>query len=729
MANPVAALVDGLRSLFDGGRHRYEAVPAYSSVYGVDEDIYGDDDDEGDDDDDSYNDGYDSDGRRRRRMGVSVSPAYGTTATATANGRRVREPFLYLDPGQMRSAQRQRRRRRNRQQQGRFDSADFKDGVLDSVWARGNRRFLRWTLLATVAGLCFYLGAVISRVLAASMRQGRPAPSCDTTDHGYQCYAGVAQNWGQYAPFFSVPSELEASDGGRDAPRRRPDSSPFAPPPEPVSEDRAVLPFGCRFTFAQVLSRHGGREPTAGKSAAYAALVARILSSVERFEDGPDGAFAFLGDYTYSIGAEELTQFGELQLEHSGAHFYRRYRSLVRALAAEQGGGGGGGGRERKHAADPFVRSADQHRVVLSAIHWIQGFQSARRSDKAYNPKKNKNKNKNKDKNDDDDDSGTLEIVLLPEEAGFNNTLSYNGLCRRFSAHAGTVAQQTFAETFVPAITERLNRGLPGADLSDTETIYLMDLCPFETIADEEVVVAATGEEEEGAGSDTPTTIRRPGGRHLSPFCNLFSEAEWRDYDYYQTLGKWYGFGDGSALGATQGVGFVNELIARLTGRPVDDHTSTNRTMDADPATFPLDAHIYADFSHDNDMANVFAALGLYNSSSSSSSSSSDSMPPSNTTRTEPADMQGYAASWTVPFAARMYVEKMMCDGNAKGKGKGGQDGQDEQDEEFVRILVNDRIMPLPACGSDQYGRCRLSQFVDSLAFARSGGRWDECFA
>ncbi|CAK7273597.1 hypothetical protein SEPCBS119000_005742 [Sporothrix epigloea] len=637
MAGFVTSLADRVRTLLDGRRHHYEAVPSRVQDYGDEDEDY------------DYNTGSfrDENDRRRRRISASV---YGTT---TAGSRRGREPLSYREHSQSR-----------RRRPARLNSS-FSDGVLDSVWARGNRRFLRWTLLATTAVVLIYLGVLFSRITLATLRRGHRPPSCDTVDHGYQCYPQVAQNWGQYAPFFSVPSELKASEATALAPGAAPD-------------DQAYLPSGCRFTFAQVLSRHGGRDPTSGRSTAYAALVARILANVPTFEDGPDGDFSFLSDYTYRMGADELTRFGELQLEHSGQHFYRRYRSLVQALSAEAEKTKAGG------HVDPFVRSADQHRVVLSAIHWIQGFQAARRSDRAV-PNKHS-------------DSETKHIVLLPEAAGFNNTLSYNGLCKKFSAHAGTVAQQTFADTFVPAITARLNRGLPGANVSDTETIYLMDLCPFETIADEKIEGASTTQAVVG------------GGRRLSPFCHLFTEAEWRDYDYYQTLGKWYGFGDGSALGATQGVGFVNELLARLTESPVDDHTSTNRTMTADPATFPLDAHIYADFSHDNDMANIFAALGLYNTTNTRTT------PPSNTTRTEPADLQGYAASWTVPFAARMYVEKMACDA-------------DEAGEEYVRILVNDRIMPLAACGSDQYGRCRLSRFVDSLAFARSGGHWDDCFA
>ena len=73
----------------------------------------------------------------------------------------------------------------------------------------------------------------------------------------------------------------------------------------------------------------------------------------------------------------------------------------------------------------------------------------------------------------------------------------------------------------------------------------------------------------------------------ISPFCDLFSEEEWHEYSYYETLDKWYGYSFGNPLGPTQGVGFVNELIARMTDSIVHDHTSTNYTLDHDPETFP----------------------------------------------------------------------------------------------------------------------------------------------
>lgn len=241
----------------------------------------------------------------------------------------------------------------------------------------------------------------------------------------------------------------------------------------------------------------------------------------------------------------------------------------------------------------------------------------------------------------------------------------------------GSKAQQIFLATFLPAITTRLNSDLPGANLTATDTINLLDLCPF-------------------------TTVASPIGT-ISPFCSLFTLDEWNHYDYYQSLGKYYGYGPGNPLGPTQGVGFVNELIARLTDQAVKDHTTVNQTLDSSNITFPLGEALYADFSHDNDMTSIFSALGLYNATA----------PLSNTSIQSTEATEGYSAAWTVPFAGRAYFERMKCAG---------------EKEELVRILVNNRVVPLKTCRGDKLGRCSLSRFVKSLSFAAGGGRWDACF-
>lgn len=457
--------------------------------------------------------------------------------------------------------------------------------------------------------------------------------SCDTVQQGFQCSPDISHYWGQYSPYFAVP------------------------PGHGSNHIDNALPQGCTLTFVQILSRHGARDPTSSKTALYAALVDKIHANATSYGPG----FEFVEAYEYTLGADQLTAFGQQEMVNSGTKFYERYAALTRAHS-------------------PFVRSSGQDRVVESARNWTQGFHAARLADEAANGRP---------------DAYPYDIVTISEDAGSNNTLDH-GLCTAFEDGAasavGDDAQAEWLAVFAPNITARLNAGLPGAGLADADTISLMDLCPYETVADAR-----------GA---------------LSAWCGLFTAHEWRAYDHYQSVGKYYGYGGGNPLGPTQGVGFANELVARLTGAPVADRTSTNRTLDADPATFPLNRTLYADFSHDNDLTGIFFALGLYDNRTT---------PALSTARVQGAEaLGGYAASWTVPFAARMYVEKMVC---PSASGSGSTEEEEEEEEELVRVLVNDRVRPLANCGADALGRCTLGRFVESLGFAREGGDWDLCFS
>ncbi|KAI1210892.1 phosphoglycerate mutase-like protein [Annulohypoxylon truncatum] len=408
------------------------------------------------------------------------------------------------------------------------------------------------------------------------------------------------------------------------------------PVPSEISPD---TPKSCEVTFVQLLSRHGARYPTEHKSSAYGTLIDHIHNSVTDYGKG----FEFIKDYKYTLGADQLTSSGEQQMVMSGEVFYERYKHLTRIHT-------------------PFVRSSGQERVVDSAKRWTEGFHEARLDDETSHAP----------------DTYPYKILIIPETKGFNNSLSPD-LCPAFedSKSDSDNEKEMWMEKVVSPLTDRLNQNLPGANLTNEETIDMMDLCPFETVADKKT--------------------------RLSRFCQLFTMDDWRNYDYYQSLGKWYGYGNGSPLGPTQGVGFVNELLSRLTGKPVDDHTTTNSTLDGFEDTFPHGRALYADFSHDNDMMDIYGALGLYNLTA----------PLPGNRRVGPQKAKGFSASWAVPFAARLYVEKMTCEGD---------------DEELVRILVNDRVIPLQNCGADVFGRCKLSKFVESQSFARSGGHWDQCF-
>jgi len=435
-----------------------------------------------------------------------------------------------------------------------------------------------------------------------------PTPSsCDTISEGYQCQSQFSHLWGQYSPYYAVSSDICTK-----------------------------VPASCNIALAQILSRHGARNPTLAKSKLYANTIASIQATAGRFP----GDFAFLENYKYTLAADQLTDFGRQEMVNSGKEFFSRYSNLAESSV-------------------PFIRASGQERVVESAHNFSHGFHRAKIASGVTN-----------------DTDYPYTIVAISEAPGSNNSLEH-GLCPAFEAsRPGALAQDAFAGTFLPPINARLSASL-ATNISSRDTIVLMDLCPFTTVANR---------------LGMPTS-----------FCNLFTVREWAQYDYYQTLGKYYGSGPGNAFGSTQGVGFVNELIARLTSRDVIDHTCVNHTLDSNNSTFPLGRKIYADFGHDNGMTTVYAALGLFNSTPTLRKTAMMSID----------EMKGYSAARTVPFGARMVIEKMTCSGLA---------------EEMVRVVVNGRILPLETCNSDDLGRCKLSAFVGALDFVQAGGRWDECF-
>ncbi|KAJ3506030.1 hypothetical protein NLJ89_g7102 [Agrocybe chaxingu] len=306
----------------------------------------------------------------------------------------------------------------------------------------------------------------------------------------------------------------------------------------------------------------------------------------------------------------------------------------------------------------PFVRSSSGQRVVDSATNWTAGFSLA--SNHVYNP--------------------PLSVILDEDR---NDTLDDN-MC----PNAGDSDTQTeiWTNIFGAPIATRLNAQALGANLTATDISFLMPLCAFDSIVRE-----------------AP-----------SPFCDLFTPAEFAQYEYYGDLDKYYGTGYGQELGPVQGVGYINELLARLTETPVQDETQTNRTLDADPATFPPDRTIYADFSHDNQMVAIYAAIGLFPQ-------------PQPLDPTMPDPERTWVTSRLTPFSGRMVTERLTC---KKLHGSAGVKGG-KTPASYVRILVNDALQPLEFCGARGDGLCELGAFVTGQAYARNNGEGDfeKCFS
>ncbi|KAE9399215.1 phytase [Gymnopus androsaceus JB14] len=399
-------------------------------------------------------------------------------------------------------------------------------------------------------------------------------------------------------------------------------------------------PRDCEITQVNILQRHGARYPTVGPAAMMASAVAK-LQNVKTYHDS---SLDFIRNYTFDLGTDELVAFGATQSSIAGAEIFHRYSQLLAGNNPED---------------VPFVRASSSSRVVMSARNWTYGFSVA--SDFQLNP--------------------VLSVILDAKE---NDTLHND--CPAIGSPDNQT--DTWIDIYVPPIAERINTFAPGANLSANEVYYLMALCPFHSVATEDI----------------------------SDWCGLFSEKEWTEFEYEMDLDKYYGTGYGQALGPVEGVGYINELIARLTSTPVNDTTQTNTTLDASPITFPLNRTIYADFSHDNQLIAIYSAMGLFKQPRP----------------LDPTNPHSNGPNWTwvtsrlAPFGGRMVIEKMRCE-----RTELEQFHQDSNSTEFIRILVNDAVQPLEFCAEvTMDGLCALDKFVESQWYSTSGGAgdWEKCF-
>ncbi len=466
--------------------------------------------------------------------------------------------------------------------------------------------------------------------------------------------------------------------------------------------------------MVQVLARHGARDPTMGKSILYKALVIKLKEAISANGTKLHGKYSFLKHYEYQLGSDQLTAFGREQLWNLGRKIHARYSHLLSPTTGAPGSAG----------EKPFVRTTSQTRVKQSGQYFLAGFSAAADCDlgdglestypmcplgpstvdiEAYQPD-----------------------VVIYEGPGFNNTLSH-GTCPAFenSTH-GSEQAYPFVLNFTQPIGERLNADLKldgtDAELGATEVLYLMDLCPFETVAD------SNFDPLHGA------VYSMPG---ISPFCGLFTQDEWELYGYYQSLSKYYGYGPGHELGPTQGAGWINELLHRLQdgaeGMDYYPRTNINYTLDSSEETFPLGKKIYADFSHDNDMIGIFSALMLIQGEVKEPLLPTDRV-------VKPEDWPGFSAAWTVPFGARLVVERLHCSplsGYWKERLEQGKEIP-ESAYQRVRVLMNDRVVNLSWCQWDDDGylgngrngddSCPLHSFVKGLHRMRLGGKWKDCY-
>ena len=160
---------------------------------------------------------------------------------------------------------------------------------------------------------------------------------------------------------------------------------------------------------------------------------------------------------------------------------------------------------------------------------------------------------------------------------------------------------KSFINTSARPITSCLNSVAPGMNLNPHDVHAIMHLCPFET--------HSKPPRRRGLVRPVPCSRRkmlRPTSM-LGTSRNSTMEGAYISFRHHLHVLIALFIRYGGSLEPVQGVGYINELIGCLT---IPLHILSS------PKTFPLDRAMYVDFSHDNVIATVFAAMGLFNQSS-----------------------------------------------------------------------------------------------------------------
>ena len=217
-----------------------------------------------------------------------------------------------------------------------------------------------------------------------------------------------------------------------------------------------------------------------------------------------DGKLHFLEGYQYDLEEEELLPFGASQyVSHStlihavpasASHVYRSFEA--------------GGTAFKRYSFLiseknlPFVRASGKRRVIHSAANWTvgmieifidkqpldpwtSGLGFAAASHQHINP--------------------TI-AVIIPENQ--NNTL--NNHCP--NAKNGTKEKGVWLKAFATPIAKRLEEAAPGTSLSNQDVFNLMAMCPFESMTKE----------------------------RISEFCLLFTDDEFKQFEYHGDVEKYY---------------------------------------------------------------------------------------------------------------------------------------------------------------------------------------------
>ncbi|KAF9523617.1 histidine phosphatase superfamily [Crepidotus variabilis] len=319
----------------------------------------------------------------------------------------------------------------------------------------------------------------------------------------------------------------------------------------------------------------------------------------------------------------------------------------------------------KKFSSLPVFRTTSQGRMLDSALHFAAGFFGVQSYQSDYHQ------------------------LITIENNGFNNTLAAWANCPNANnavyAYGSTQATK-WSNVYLKNALNRIGALFNSKEytLRIADLVAMQQLCAYETVA-----------------------------LGYSEFCGLFTEEEWKGFEYFWDLQFWYSAGPGNPASSAQGIGYVQELLSRLTKTPISDFNSgVNSSIVTNSKLFPLDQPIYVDASHDTVISSILTAMN-FTSLAATGPLPTDHMP-------EP---RSYNINQISPFATNLVGQVLSCPSPSANS----------SEATHIRWILNDAVLPLTGvkgCETNKDGLCEIGTYITGLKqrIAEVDFKYD-CFA
>jgi hypothetical protein len=193
----------------------------------------------------------------------------------------------------------------------------------------------------------------------------------------------------------------------------------------------------------------------------------------------------------------------------------------------------------------------------------------------------------------------------------------------------------------------------------------------------------------------------------FSHWCGLFTYEEWEAFGYSLDIAFAGGTGFLSPVGRAIGIGYVQEVLARMQHHVVSSPTAQiNTTLDRSTVTFPTHQALNLDFSHDSNIISILVSFGL--------TQFADFLPP---TRILPD--REFVMAYLEPFAGRLDIEVIQAPApvNPHRSAAINEVYENGPPTSYVHFVLNQRTVPLgrslKECGERDDGWCEMNTFLE----------------